>query len=687
MAVSPTTGVVDVHEGAVVARPVAYARLFLFTEGDPSNPSNPGQTSPDHVANAATPPLNFGEQSGDLAFFPPTIEFGGGGGGGVGFGGFKDNLPDFQQPFVAIPPITVLPSSCELRNNSYRQADELEITIPFEQLPVDSRFIAAIGIVFYMGEESSGVDVSLIMTPGNIRFSGMMTTHGFNVEDEGRNITLSFVDMTAFLLGLTVTSDLRKKLNWTQPLPKLMVDILHGCSRMTEKMDVICVGGWDLTKVAKLGKTAKGPKKPAKIKGSVLSPTRASKSHSTNGSGEETVWDLITDLAVENGLIAYIDCWQGTLEEPDANHNVPRMVLAQADCLLDANLREAGLPYISAVYGNSGHLPPETIPEIVIGQNASSYRMTRKYGYEKVPSVLLKCRTDNQLLTSQWPPKGSEKKRIIHPMGLWDPNEVREYPVFGYETQTELDVAAQQLWNELGSMDISVEFATGDMWDPEGRRSYETGPSTSWGVDYLGLRAGSPVLLTVLDRQKSLERQWALDPESWTGLMAASLRRMQVTEGTNVIGQNWYVTTVTMRLDDSGFDLQGTAVAYLGSPVSPSNAAKPTVAKSLSKPTDFGSKKKGSPAPTPPAAGGGSNSAGGADQYDPNVYHEPTCIPSMPYPDATGNQSKKIPGQDIDTSFLNRLGGTIGTFGSTVGTSTVGTIGVNGKILDEDTGD
>jgi len=518
--------------------------------------------------------------------------------------------------------IDLLPDSVSVVCNPYRQADECTFSFPLENLNIDPRMMANMGVVVYLGSYDfssisdkiiaeqadigniEGLDDNyvksiaylktntasgelnvikqLIMIPENIRFSGYADEVKVKVsETDGRKFEVHVRDTTACLLDSVVDAKALKSINWSEPIEKVVQKLISN-NVNTAGIPVLLIGALPGSITVKSSQTKLAGKKG---KGKKVNTTKVAKVSARHPKIEkESYWDVITDLSINSGLICYMDYWNGgTIEGPLKDFtthqavpgliSIPRIVLATPDFLLNEPLRAVGVPYYNVTSGNWGELAPSGIPSLYMGQSLSEYSATRKYVYENVPAVRMVCRSGKKTITGEFIPKEPGAKRVINATGVYNPVERREYVVSGYDNEKDLIALAESVYKELKYNSMQLDFSSEDLIT---RGQSQFVPI----VDLMSLRAGDPVRIGFKNWSPNDYDDLSSEiKQQDSGIIMVGKKMGSVTTGLGqggdillgLIPTLWYVNEVTHTIDDSGYKMSGKASNYLDPSRKPSD--------------------------------------------------------------------------------------------------------------------
>jgi len=503
--------------------------------------------------------------------------------------------------------LQTVPRNVSLTHNPYYQADTMDVTIRWSDLPVDVRLLRSIGVACYMGTVDHAkwgqyMNEGVAATPfdrriaGNVvhdfvdvtklRFSGFADDGKVKHDDSGSYLSMECRDWTRGLM-IPAPSKIYKPgaLNWDTWIEEVVLQLIEACSPVADAH--LHIMGFEPGTVKfqrgqshTAGQSGKKPTKSRKIKG-------------------ETFWELLTDICVNNGLLIYADVYQGP--DPTDSKGKPmarptgRFVLAKPTKLFSpvpqrvhafrAKRDEKG-KFVRESVGNPWNIPPFSdrgrpmpgdktgtmaadAPCLLYGNNLRSLGFSRRFADVQVPTIEAVCTTGKKTLRARFPE--SQRANYVAPTGTWASKQpIRQYTLNGYEKIADLKEAARQIFEQIGRGDMKMEWETRDMASFKGDNA---------DPDLLELRPGSPVRAMVAKvggqeygsdviayekmSRGELAAQYksrGMDPEVAENLAAA----MSDPATKRALQTFWYVREVTHELDaDDGYSNSGEATNWL----------------------------------------------------------------------------------------------------------------------------
>lgn len=507
--------------------------------------------------------------------------------------------------------VVCIPQRLTVKRNSYRQADECSLTIPWDVMPLDIRAIRSIGVVAYMGtlpadewadrmyagvapsaavrekrEATACYDVSDIMRPEFIRFCGFADEPAEEHTEGGDVLTLSARDWTGVLLDTPVPSSVYrdKGIDWNGPIEDVVVQVLGTLPAMSQ-VPVHLVGvepGTTRTVRGQAHKAGKNPKRHGGGGGSGGKPG----AHRAPKMAGENYWDLLTDITVENGFVLYADAWAAPAGQPPGRFVIRRPVdIYEPPARLPRWEFQAGRPGKTTIqpveepsFGTRKRPAPWDktqkleVPTMVYGWNLESLSFKRRLGRVKVPSVKLVCNEGKKALEYQYP-EGT-RASAVSPNGLWANEEVRVIPISGASSIEDLKAIAPQTFEEIGRGEMTMDLATQDLASLGGDNN---------DPDLLDLRPGTP--LEVLFAQEAKDdteggstglrqrllamseselSQWLQTFRSLPKAAADALARtLREPRARDLLCRRWYVREAEHTMDDGGYECRVQGINYV----------------------------------------------------------------------------------------------------------------------------
>lgn len=387
----------------------------------------------------------------------------------VVFDGRSQSAADNSEPLH----IVIFPRECSVSLNGYHEADTWNIEFDQRQLPFDPDALASANIRIFMWDDADGYVGSrldeLVAINGLPRFGPLLDQvlgkfemiRGICDDDDG---TIVGEDNTVKMNGRDYTAILMAK-QWDskltiapgKPLDQVVQAIADDAAPQIGVMydkntgAVVSAGVPSASRMRVVWEAEPGRTDPSEIPACGSVHRNAKKSKGLNVKGEKNNWDVIYDLVLQHGFIAYVRNSDIVITDP----------ATQTKQSLDI------------------------APTFVYGKHLDSLSVKRKFGKDKVPQIII--RTTNpetdELIEVIYPAKTNvivdglavkknEQEFFPAPKGVIDPEALMRY--------------ARIMFHYKGRGETTYEFKTHclNLTDPV------TGVR---GHDLLRLHAGSPV--------------------------------------------------------------------------------------------------------------------------------------------------------------------------------------------------
>ena len=380
--------------------------------------------------------------------------------------GFQETKPDvFTTGYLP-------PRSASLTRNRYYQADELSLTLAGDWVQFDPRIIRSMTVEYYLASVpariySQGGQAVLdeATKRKNLRFLGIVDSVEERRSNDGIVYNIKARDYTALLADYVVQPEDLKAVNWKMPL---MTAIGQLVSRLpaTHNLHVV-VAGSDLA--------------------SELSSKKVPLSWWANSymrkHDRQTFWDLVQDVVMRAGLIAFVDLDQLVIARPSDVFDSDQawVSFGTGD---QSHLSASGAVPVQS-FRSKGRKHPGggvcTMPVWVFGYDIEELTRAREFGRVSVPVVEVRSLGQKGTVKGQWPQKGKVSGQA---------RSIRRFVVPGLQSDTEAETVAKQIWTLLARQQVRVSVST-----------LELG---SWGADdtdpdVLDYRAGQPIEILMSD--------------------------------------------------------------------------------------------------------------------------------------------------------------------------------------------
>lgn len=412
--------------------------------------------------------------------------------------------------------VDVIPTSSTRTANSYRMADELALTIQWQDLPVDPRSVRAIMVLHYEGTVSaadtmavaslSGTRAQLPLVGSNLRFIGVADALDAAHSGEGSEIQITCRDLTAVLIDAKTPVGFSRSMRSGQSIVDACRDIL----RTNPAFDLIRGPFWagpgeppvfDAALYPRLAFRAADRAKAARS-GAVPVPVR-NVSAGASGGEEESYWDAITDLCVSHAVHPMVELDRLVIFPPRTLYATRPSAQREVNAARE-------FPTPGGHRAQIGDTRP--IRRMLWGADISDFRIHRELARVKVPTIRVSGRdpdapADKRLISETWPapaqlgastPEGPEDESAapnaaVSASGKQKAEEVLNLTVARVKDRAQLREIARQVYDSIGRQEASIVLSTDDL------SSWSDHPAfvPNEDPDLLGIAAGDAVEVLV----------------------------------------------------------------------------------------------------------------------------------------------------------------------------------------------
>lgn len=398
--------------------------------------------------------------------------------------------PGSKAPGFAAITQDIVPYNCSINLNSYRKADEAQVSLPYSRLPVDPRIVRAATVQIFGGVYSSldfanangpvnapgllipdapGPDVAPQIAfegaPTNEIFRGFVDDWEVEVNQESDTLSFSARDLTAGLIDAEVPANALRDIPSLLPLDQVIQLLVTGdgipeinASRrfgvpgyrgLVVVNEVIADG--DPTGAAILPLPTLAEIRPPTYLDSKGTAKKGRK-NSPGGSQRISYWDLITDLVVSAGFVCFIRPGQIPVQIPGFGLSLP------AAELVITNPRTY---YAKSSTAGQVYQAPPLVRRFIVGQNVQRARVKRDLKGITVPTIEVRSydTVTGQQLVARFPPL--PKNNVPAVSGIGDREEVKTFildEIGGPTAILQLQSIAQSIYEQLGRGDIHLEI-------------------------------------------------------------------------------------------------------------------------------------------------------------------------------------------------------------------------------------
>ena len=345
-----------------------------------------------------------------------------------------DNLVSFQNP----------PIDFEVVKNAYTKADTFRVKVDFEDFPFDPRLLRGGTVQLFLGSADGPADVGYwsrqdtAASRAQCLMAGVVDYFEPTLDENGRVFEMKGRDYTAYFLDAELAPG---DLIWSGGSGKLsIVAILESliAQRPTTSKALTVEDRTPGGLAAKLY--------PADYKQRALSDPKLSARKKRHG---ETIWDFIQELALEAGLVVYVE--------------LDRLVVAEPATIF------------------KGQGDPARLIHYTLGGEVTSYKPSRKLGRQhKIAVRVASVDTDNGKVRVAFSPKDAETKaQAIHVAGsevgasspkaaTQEKPPIRPFVVRGITSKAQLQRIADQILEQLRHHEMHAQFETHEIVDSQG---------------------------------------------------------------------------------------------------------------------------------------------------------------------------------------------------------------------------
>jgi len=482
--------------------------------------------------------------------------------------------------------VTALSSS--RRANSYRSADELDLTFSWNTMPIDSRLIRAILVLHFTGTVpatafASGIrerapnsatpsGYTIPATYRNLRFMGLADELDDDHAAGTDTLSIKCRDLTAILLDNKVSPTTMKEI-------KVGATILDAIKALLATLPSAQIIRGPFPRPANIAlrkitngayvRTATSAKKRNKADGGGTAEQPVG--GATRGASKEqgdSYWDAITDLCIAHGLVPMLELDKLVIQEPRTYFTgVPEVAGSP-------NTPSFPTPHRLSLGQKKGE------PRVMVfGRNVESLKFKRKLTGVKAPHVRVVAFDPDQkdaskrLVQVDYPDASNKQATSVDPTGKNASAEYLVVPVYGITSKRILRRVARQTYENISHGEFGISFSTSDPASL-GPRAPDGTILPGWDgnddPDLLDLKAGDPVRILVAPTQRNLGAMYSL---SELNQMLARVNGLAGVESAIKFLQDrgWELETATqlVKLLRSAnppdvFRVQGVSFAYNG---------------------------------------------------------------------------------------------------------------------------
>lgn len=458
----------------------------------------------------------------------------------------------------------ILPISVQIERNGFRTADTASVTLAWRDVPFDPRLVRACGIEIVIGatpadQWAQGVRGELTergvlrsqieavpagaVASSATRFVGFVDEWAVDLSPDGDTVSLECRDNTALLIDTPLASGAR--LDLSLPLDE-------GLRRMLAEYPTLAgmrVAWGDVWETDPGDAPVPGDAVPREQR------TRRGQraSHARSGDQRMTLWDYVTDICVQVGVIPLIRDYELRLVQP------------------------------RALFSGPGAGPGGRPRRMVYGRNLADLGFKRKLGGQRVPTVEVRAYDPSIGRTrwARWPVRDGAPRTGI--FGVDEPpratrasdttasgaapdDRIQTFTIRYGGNADRLSEVARSLFEQIGRQEIEGTWSTSDV------RSWEVEEDTA---DLLQLVSGDPVEILVaptgggarpttvsdLEAFSVAQRAAFLESQGWSSEVAERFAQLQEATGFQTI---FRTKSARVSYDcDEGIDIKADFINFV----------------------------------------------------------------------------------------------------------------------------
>lgn len=411
--------------------------------------------------------------------------------------------------------LAIVPMAASFELPTFRQAPKFSVTFAYRDFPVDPRAIRAASVELYLGTVSGDgfargmlgqldggrLASQLVLNNDNLMLVGVADTMVSSHDEKGSSVVMTGRGLQGMLLDAKCHADQLAALNLKQNI-KAVIEQLLGMDAQSKKIPVRVADGTG-------GTTNEWPNGvPSPADQSLVS--RVNKGQGGNSANlpmkgnanEVAIWDVISNLCSYVGAVPYFvanNLWirpsRGIFEQKAAGQS-------------DANPTPFANGKPRIVQTTAGDISV-AYRKMVFGRNILNYKIERKFGGAKVPTVQVvsydpdsTARGDGRHLQVEWPPadKIAARRSAVDPSGAESRTEPLRVSVPGIVDKNRLLSIAKQIYEEVGRGELGGSVSTKDLASLGGNNAdadilrLRPGDAVEFAADAGGLESFPPVV-------------------------------------------------------------------------------------------------------------------------------------------------------------------------------------------------
>jgi len=435
--------------------------------------------------------------------------------------------------------IDVQPIKSTRRVNTYRKADELDLTLSWKSVPFDARIVRAILAFHYEGTTSpdgfstgerelapdnpNPTGFIVPATGDNLRWVGTIDEISDAHGDGGDIVTMKGRDLTSLLLDTEIAPGLETRMAPGTTIQEVIKNLLA-----TDDVFELIRGPFLRTEnplpqldAARYTRLAVVPKERHRENSAGGRPFVIR--HPPKAGGKTSYWDVISELCLAHCLRPSIEKDQLVLLEPRILYSrVPEITT------------QPGIPSFPKPGGHRQAIgETRTTRRMVYGKNIQMLRFHRKLGRIKSPTIEVigynpdAERSDERRVIVRYPP--TTRTNTTDAAGKKPKENFHTVQIQGVVDKTQLRDIAKQVYEGMGRQEMGIAIQTADL------ASFSDNPrfDPNLDPDLLDLRAGDPIEILVIPTDRETGKLFSL-----AELNTFISKRDKVTSGTSAVREN-----------------------------------------------------------------------------------------------------------------------------------------------------
>ncbi len=402
----------------------------------------------------------------------------------------------------------IVPYACNIERKSYRDADEIRITIPLSKLPFDPRVIRAATVQIFGGvldplqyRDSFDSRKELLLEDAqasgtsNQLFGGFVDDWEIEMGDHN-TLQVTARDPTSIFVDSELPENALNDLPKTSSIAVAIRQIISGSESGKHKGLEAAKGIRIVVETSTPLPTFAEIKPPNWFDSNCK--VKKGKKRSPNDAQKMSYWDMITDLCTSAGFIVFVRLPNSKNDARARSRGLlpaPEMVITDPRTYYKE----------STNYGDE-KVSTDQVRTFLYGINLDQLKLRRKYGGVKVPTIELRAFDvrNGKRIRGRFPRRVVNNKPAVS--GTGESEEVQVYhmrEIVGPNAQARLDDAAASIYQQLARGEFEVQLKTKALaalprnLDPDGVSRRTTTQAQSMDADMFQMDAGQPIIVGV----------------------------------------------------------------------------------------------------------------------------------------------------------------------------------------------